>query len=346
MIRRRTLVLLSALFSSACSGSSSSSSPPPPDDDGGGALDATADGAAPSDASSIVDGSMPADAALPDAPPSTTPVIDCPSAAGDAGGGGPGARVRLMAANTTSGTQQAYEDPGIRIFQGLLPDVAMVQELNYKAGTIRQLVDTAFGPSFCFARENRSGGIPNGVVSRFPIKDAGTWADPNVPDRAFLWARIDVPGSIDLWAVSVHLKMSTAATRDDEAKILAAAIQGTVPAGDYVAIGGDLNTDARTETAITDLAAVTVTSGPYPADQNGTDGTNASRARPYDWLVASPALDAAKTTLVQGASMYPNGLVFDSRVYTPLTEVAPVQAGDSAAPGMQHMAVVRDFVLP
>jgi len=41
-------------------------------------------------------------------------------------------RLRLVAANTTSGTQQSY-DPGhgIRIFQGLKPDVVMIQEFNY-----------------------------------------------------------------------------------------------------------------------------------------------------------------------------------------------------------------------
>jgi len=35
--------------------------------------------------------------------------------------------------------------------------------------------------------------------------------------------------------------------------------------------------------------------------------------------------------------------VFDSRVYTPLSDVAPVLSTDSAATNMQHMAVVRDF---
>jgi hypothetical protein len=45
-----------------------------------------------------------------------------------------------------------------------------------------------------------------------------------------------------------------------------------------------------------------------------------------------------------GSSPYPSGLVFDSRVYTPLSDVTPVLATDSAEPGMQHMPVVRDFV--
>jgi len=38
--------------------------------------------------------------------------------------------------------------------------------------------------------------------------------------------------------------------------------------------------------------------------------------------------------------------VFDSRVFQPLADVAPIQPGDSAAPNMQHMAIVRDFLVP
>jgi hypothetical protein len=37
------------------------------------------------------------------------------------------------------------------------------------------------------------------------------------------------------------------------------------------------------------------------------------------------------------------GLVFDSRVYTPLTDVSPVVSTDSGAVNMQHMAVVKDI---
>ncbi len=115
-------------------------------------------------------------------------------------------RVRVVTANITSDNYQAYEAPGIRIFQGLAPDIVMIQEFNYRHGTLRDLVDTAFGPNFCFFREPQSGGIPNGVVSRYPITGHGQWQDVNVPDRDFAWTRIDVPGPVDLWAVSVHLK--------------------------------------------------------------------------------------------------------------------------------------------
>src|ERR1700694_1246717 len=53
-------------------------------------------------------------------------------------------RVRIVAANTTSGSSQAYDLPGIRIFQGLAPDVVLIQEFNYAANDRRALVDVAF----------------------------------------------------------------------------------------------------------------------------------------------------------------------------------------------------------
>jgi hypothetical protein len=43
---------------------------------------------------------------------------------------------------------------------------------------------------------------------------------------------------------------------------------------------------------------------------------------------------------------FPAGLVFDSRVFTPLASVPPIAPGDSGAPSMQHMPIVKDFVFP
>ena len=81
------------------------------------------------------------------------------------------ATVRIMAANLTSGTSMSYEAPGIRIFQGLEPDVVAIQEFRYNSSTsdtqLRQLVDTAFGPSFYYYREVGSYNlVPTGEVGR------------------------------------------------------------------------------------------------------------------------------------------------------------------------------------
>ncbi|HZI06592.1 MAG TPA: endonuclease/exonuclease/phosphatase family protein, partial [Archangium sp.] len=198
------------------------------------------------------------------------------------------ARVRLMAANISSGNYQSY-DPGhgTRIFQGTKPDVVMIQEFNYgdnSATAIRDFVNTAFGSSFYYYRE-AGAQIPNGVISRWPIVASGEWDDPYVSNRDFAWARIDIPGPRDLWVVSVHLLTSDATTRNNEATNLVSRIKSLVPAGDYLAIGGDFNTGTRTESAFSTFSEVVTTGSPYPADRNGNTNTNATRAKPYDHVL-------------------------------------------------------------
>src|SRR5262249_40546391 len=203
-------------------------------------------------------------------------------------------RIRIMAGNLTSGNAQAYEDPGIRIFRGLAPDVAMIQEFNYKTNSdaaIPSFVDQAFGPDFSYTRGAASDQIANGVVSRWPILDSGEWHDTQVSNRGFQWARVDIPGSVDLYAVSVHLLTRSPDARDAEGKELVTYL-GTLPPDAYVVLGGDFNTHDRAEPVVGDLAPILVTDAPYPVDQNGVDLTNALRHMPEDWVLGNPALDA------------------------------------------------------
>lgn len=289
-----------------------------------------------------------------------------------------GTPLRVMAANLTSGDHQSYDDAasggsgcanpasaygtgeGKRIFQGLHPDVVAIQELNAlgcdgtnSEANIRAFVDDAFGAGFFYYREpyTAAGNLPNGIISRYPIVASGNWEDTvqTQPNRGFAWAQIDVPGPTDLYVISVHLLTSSEANRAAEADLLLADLQAHFPAGAWVVLAGDFNTHARDETAIAHLASAFVTAGPYPADQNGNDATNNSTPRLYpdDWVLATPGLDALRTPVQLGSSTYPDGLVFDSRVYTPLSEASPVLLTDSdSGTGMQHMAVVRDFLLP
>ncbi len=259
--------------------------------------------------------------------------------------------VRLMAANISSGNYQSY-DPGegIRIFQGTHPDVVMIQEFNYgddSASAIRGFVDTAFGTSFSYYRASGTTyQIPNGIISRWPILAAGDWTDTQVSNRAFTWARIDVPGSKDLWAVSVHLLTSSSSVRNTEATNLVNFINANVPAGDYLAIGGDFNTDTRTEACLSTFSSVASESSPYPADLNGNSNTNASRGKPYDHVIVDGDLNAYKTATVIGSSTFSAGLVADTRVYSPISEISPALSTDSGATNMQHMGVIRDFLIP
>ena len=336
---------------------------PPARDDAATALDAAAVDAAhdaPADAAIIDALSIDAaviDAAVdaaPDAPtdaPTDAPVDAPTDAPTDAAVDAPElplpVRLRVVAANLTSGNFQAYEAPGLRILDGLDADVGLVQELNVGGNSpaeLRAFVDQAFGPTFVYVRQPGVQ-IPNGVVSRYPIIESGTWDDPQVDNRDFTWARIDVPGPRDLWAVSLHLLTTSAGNRDAEASALVAAVAARVPAGDLLVLGGDLNTGARTEACITTLGAAVVVTGAQPADQTGDGDTNAGRTRPYDWVLADSDLRAYQIPVAIGAATYDDGLVVDTRVYTPITDLAPALVTDSAAPSMQHMAVVKDFFI-
>jgi endonuclease/exonuclease/phosphatase family metal-dependent hydrolase len=258
--------------------------------------------------------------------------------------------LRIVASNTTSGNLQSY-DPGDgqRILQALKPDVALMQEFNYgdnSPAALRSFIDTTFGQEFSYYRETDRAQIPNGVVSRYPIVTGGYWTDPQTSTRSFAYARIDIPGDHDFWAISVHLLTSGASRRSAQATAIVNAIKSNVPADDYVAIGGDFNTKSRTEGCVQTLGRVFKVTGPWPVDTHNNGDTSSNRNDPYDWVLVSPALDALQTPAQVGGLSFPSGLVFDSRTFDPIGNVAPVRRGDSGASNMQHMAVVRDFALP
>ena len=257
--------------------------------------------------------------------------------------------VRVMAANTTSGSLQSY-DPGhgTRIFQGTKPDVVAIQEFNYGDNTptaIRGYVNTAFGTNFSYYREGGAQ-IPNGIISRWPIIAAGEWDDTQVTNRDFAWARIDVPGPKDLWVVSVHLLTSSSSIRNTEAVNLVNFIKANVPVTDYLVIAGDFNTSSRSEAAFSTFSQVVSVAAPYPADRNGNTNTNASRGSPYDHVLVASDLRAYQVATVIGGSTFSAGLVADTRVYSPISEISPALSADSGAANMQHMAVIKDFLIP
>jgi len=265
--------------------------------------------------------------------------------------------LRVMAANLTSGSNQTYETPGIDIFQGLKPDIVAIQEFNYlskpsTSAQIRSFVDTAFGTNFAFFHETNSGyTIPNGIISRYPIIASGSWvdSDPNLNDRGFAWARIDLPGTNELYVVSVHLKASSGtaeeARRAAEAAEVKALVSTNFPPNAWIIVAGDMNLYSDTEGAINNLKTF-LSDSPVPADQDGDADTNAGRSSRYDRVLVSFSMTNTLTALVMPSRNYPDGLVFDSRVYTPLGDVPPVQSTDSGAIQMQHMGVVKDFTYP
>jgi endonuclease/exonuclease/phosphatase family metal-dependent hydrolase len=307
------------------------------------------------------DDAGPAPVALPDAAvvdaatdAAIAPPLD--GAASDGGGDAapdgpplvPG-NLRVMAANISSGPSLVYgPEEGVRIFQALHPDVVLIQEMNVGGNSTAEIdsfVATTFGATFTYYREPGVQ-IPNGIISRYPILASGSWVDPQVANRGFAYAKLGLPGAHPLWAISLHLLTTGATQRNAEVTALVTQVKAMVPAADYLILGGDFNTPVRVEACITALSEIVATAAPYPADGAGNDNTSGPRSKPHDWLLADPDLSPLGVPVVVGQRAYTPGLVFDSRVFTPLADVAPVQSSDSAAMNMQHMPVVRDFLVP
>lgn len=262
--------------------------------------------------------------------------------------------LRVVAANLTSDDRQTWsvdngnhsnpEGAGARILRGLRPDIVLIQEFNTSMPP-RQWVNATLGKEFSFVRE-QGAGIPNGVLSRFPIAAAGEWDDPLLDNRDFAWARIRLPNGKDLWAVSVHLHSKKEGNRLAQARALVAKVRATVPPGDLMLLGGDLNTRRTDEPCLGVLGEAWLVPRELPADTAGDPDTNAPRNRPYDWVLADRELEACAVPVKIAGLSLPGGLVFDSRTFPRLDAVAPVQRGDSGLKQMQHMAVVRDFLVP
>jgi Metal-dependent hydrolase len=256
--------------------------------------------------------------------------------------------VRVMSANL-NGNTQSYQPFAFRIFQGLKPDIVAIQEFNYSNNTpsdFRAMVDSAFGTNFDYFRENYlgAGDIPNGIISRYPIVASGSWIDTvqSQPNRGYAWAQIRPPGTNDLYVVSIHLLTSSSSDRATEASNLKTLIQSTLPTNAWVVVAGDLNTDTRIEAAMSTFASF-LSDNPIPTDaeSGGNSNTSINRNHPHDYVLPSFSFTNLMTASAFPSHSFSNGLVFDSRVYTPLSDVTPAQFGDSS--NAQHMAVLKDF---
>ena len=252
----------------------------------------------------------------------------------------------LVSANLTSGGNQKYNGPGAAILQGLKPDVVAIQEFNVtNAGGHRAFVDLNFGPEFDYFVEP-SGSLPNGVISRWPIVAAGEWDDPQLTDRDFVWATIAVPGGRRLHVVSVHLHASGgSSSREIESQWLTNYLrQADFHPGDYVAVAGDLNTQTRFEAAL-QILETALENDRVPADQNADTDTNQNRDKPYDYVLPADRLNGRHLAATMANQVFAEGLVFDTRLWSPPDLPYPVEVYDSSALAMQHMAVLKTFAL-
>jgi len=272
--------------------------------------------------------------------------------------------LRLVAANITSGNNQAYDwGEGIRIFQALKSDVVMIQELNYKdneTSDYKEFTAKVFDDPGCVEAKRcyfyaGSGQIPNGILSKYKILSKGYWDDPEISNRDLNYAVIDLPGSRDLFVVSVHL--STKGSKQTRpASIIAQKVaehKRNNPGKFYYAVGGDFNGSTAVSSSGFGKENAFNIQDLFPKSKSGKYGTNASRKKHYDWILVNSTLSdlqvASKFCDPSNASdclSYANGLVMDTREYTS-SEIkkyfSPARLGDSGAVNMQHMAIVKDF---
>jgi Endonuclease/Exonuclease/phosphatase family len=257
--------------------------------------------------------------------------------------------IKVMGANLISGGYPYiyYFSPSRRLFQGLEPDIVLIQEFRVNSGTLRDYVDEVFGSEFYLY--TGSGGFPNGIISRYPFKSSGEWDDPYLVDREFSWAVIDIPGTTDLQVVSVHLKASTGpdnrTKREGEATYIKDYVQTNFDNNHYILVGGDLNTyHSPVEPCISVFASFLEINDHIPVDRYGDSDTNENRNERYDWLMPNQVLDDHHTTLRvgTGSQAFPEGIVFDSWIFTPLGEVSPVEYNDSHGT-MTHMGVMKAY---
>lgn len=270
--------------------------------------------------------------------------------------------LRLVAANLTSGSNQSY-DPGhgIRLISALKPDVVMIQEFNYKNNTgsdYSSITKQILGENGYYSVDDNDFQIPNGVVSRYPITSSGYWDDPNIDNRALAWAVIDIPGDVDLFAVSVHLHTSPASDQTEAARIIADKVnakRASDPGKYYYTVGGDFNGDSAVSSDGFGKGGAFYVLGPHPADENGNENTNGTRKKQYDFVLADETLNNLKVPVVfystvdSDVKSYENGFVFDSTLYSQsvLDEFfPPAEKNDSNASNMQHMAVIKSFRIP
>ena len=267
-------------------------------------------------------------------------------------------KLRIMSANTTTSDAQLYEEPGMNMFYAMDPDIILIQEFAKSADDVVSKLKEHFHTDYHYYVGR--GGIGNGIIVKGDLKIKETYSMrsvvPSITDRQYEAAIIDLPGDKDMIAVSLHLYTKCNDENDVKAEqehpsqlseypAVAEFIQSILNTGDYyVAVGGDFNskTNQYVNQHWSSLLATNIT---YPRDQEGNYNTNAARRWHYDWVLVDPKFQTYSVPTVIGDQEYPYGYVLDSRVQNPLSYIAPVTYGDSSAPKMQHMPVVRDFVI-
>ena len=253
----------------------------------------------------------------------------------------------LVSGTVTIGDQTAYDDAGQHLLRALAPDIVAIQEWVV-TNSFAQFVTDNFGSDFYWVTDGTTGqyAMPNGIISRWPIVETHVWDDA-VGYRQHIHAKIKLPGTKNLNLVSVHLK-SGDTTTDIDARILGArnltnAIeQANFSASDYLLIAGDLNTTNRSATELSILTSI-VSDAHKPTDKAGSENTNPSKARPYDYVLPDSALEIQYVGMNYNGTSFPDGMIFDTREWG--DHQYPALGSDSEAANLTHAPVMKVFSL-
>ncbi len=260
--------------------------------------------------------------------------------------------ISIMAANLSGGTSKwksayAYPPESESQLRLLRPDVVAIQEWNIRSNTsYRAFVTENFGADFSYyvvtnADPNE---LPNGIISRWGITVSNAWED-NVGYRQTMHSEIDLPGAEDLQMISVHFRASDEYTtsRWASAQSLTSAVAAAAfPAGDYMAIAGDLNLSNRTELCMQVLTQI-VKDAHIPKDALGRTNTNVILNRPYDVVLPNAVLEANHVSYSFNGTTYADGMIFDTRLCA--EHQFPALWAYTETPNVTHRPVMKVYSL-
>jgi len=236
--------------------------------------------------------------------------------------------------------------------QGVDADILLVQECQYGDNTpsdLEAFTNLVLGSGYYSIG---SGSIPNSIISRYPIIDEGSITDPAVSNRDIRWAVLDIPGDRDVIVYSVNFLddfSSRNAAFDLIKDHVSSQLAASEPGSYYCIVGGTFYGEPVLTSQIVANSTFEYPAN-LPADKNGNTDTNADRSKCYDYLLFDESLNDLEIATTYGVGeSFPNGMVFDSRLYDQATLdswFSPVLTTDSGAPNMQHMIVVRTVSIP
>ncbi|MFH0879961.1 MAG: choice-of-anchor D domain-containing protein, partial [Lentisphaerota bacterium] len=260
----------------------------------------------------------------------------------------------ILTANLAGGTNYVgglhpFDVEAQRLLKLLRPDIVSLQEWRIPSNmTYRAFVDDVFGADYSYYLDTEVDvtlGMPNGIVSRWPITASNEWTDAFIGYRDHLHAKIDLPSSRALHLVSVHFAADPFGGPDriSEAMALTNYIANAgIPSDEYLVISGDLNLSNRTDTCLEILKNM-VSDARKPTDRSGDEDTNVSANKPFDVVLPNAALESQQISYFYNGVEFTNGMIHDTRLWS--CHEFPALGEDTKFSNATHRPVMKVFSL-